>query len=243
MAYFVDSAETINDLVKTLECVFELDEIKEFIKNKLKTMDDEEVRCVCVQSAPLDHIIPNGAMKSILSHIPFQRTVKLVSKNFNVSLKTNEALNVEGNQTDWQSVVKQKGKEIKRLEDIMAETVRKHLTLIDDTKSHLKHLTDSISNAQDETTGSHEYCRNCMQLVPTEEMFECCGESFGLNQRCSQKNKECSNCIRDCESEDCEMRICSDCEFKETPCGMKVCDSCNDYHYKYCGCMNSSFYW
>lgn len=231
----MDSARNINDLVQTLGCAFELDEIKELIKNKLQNMDNEEVRCVCMQSVPLDYIISNDAMQSILSHIPFQRTVKLVNKNFNAVSKRNEALNLDSNQTDWLSVVKQKGKEIKRLEELMAETVRKHETLIDDTKLHLKQLVH-------ENTGSHEYCNKCRQLVPADEMEECCA-GYEESQVCSKKNKECSSCIMECESEDCDIRLCSECKFQTTTCGMEVCDNCHDYHYKYCGCTNNPMYW
>ena len=204
-------------------------------------MKQGEVRRVCIRSVPLDYIISDDVVQSVLSFLPYQSSLKAVSKNFNDLFTRNEALSLDHTETDWTLFVDEKRTEIKRLQTKMTDditTIRKEYeNLIRGTKLGLQIIMQPILREQ--VTARQmgirsgdlmAYCRTCLTKIRHRELKSC--------GHFSCHNMECSSCLRTCPDghEFCCTKYCRDCQFETMPCGDSICWHCKCYRHKQCPC-------
>ena len=141
----MDDVEDMDDLLAILKCAVDLDEMKDFIKNKLDQLEQEEVKRVCIQSVPLDYIISTDVLQSVLGFLPYQHSVKMVNKNFNALSKKNKPVSMDAERlktVDWTLVIQEKREEIKRMiqqrDHGMEQVKSKYDDLIRRSRSHLQ---------------------------------------------------------------------------------------------------------
>lgn len=243
---FVGDAEQADDLMGILRRILNLDEIKDLIENKLEKMEHEETKQVCIESIPLDYIISNDAIQSILSYIPHQNTVALVNKNFSALFQKNKLIRSAHEvhkEVDWTSVVQGKQEEIERISKMRDDELKSLKTKYDDIiqrfEDDLQATKDPILKQQEQDKPSHLYCRVCFDKVPSKDIFECAAGDWNYH-RCRYNNKQCRKCMQECIGNDeCGALYCQDCKFTKQQCGATLCDNCSDYHYKHCGCWEN----
>ena len=100
--------------------------------------------------------------------------------------KKNEVKAVEYSHTDWVAVVQEKQAEIKRIENQMADKIRKlemeHENIIESINADLESLKRTIPP-------SRVYCSGCLENVKFEDMVEC------VYCTGTKAFKGCHNCV------------------------------------------------
>lgn len=91
---FIDQASCASDLLKVLQCI-PLERIKEFVHNEMKTKNAEEIRSICVRSCPMDDIISNDVLQTVLSFVPHQSSNKMVNQTFKTLATRNQVIIIE----------------------------------------------------------------------------------------------------------------------------------------------------
>merc|ERR1711971_771035 len=142
------------------------DRVKEFVNAEMETKSTEEIRSICVQSCPMDHIVSDDAAQTILSFVPHQSSNKLVSKRFKRLVTRNEIMTLsqlsEGNM-EWSAFVEQKRKALRKnvkglrakRKDEIHQLQSKFDGLIDYA------LRDMNSVMQKSTDDHHQYKQMC----------------------------------------------------------------------------------
>lgn len=240
MQSFINNTENEDALVKIFASL-PLQSKKEMLSTKPQDLDQSDIRSSYFRSFPLDHVLSNDVVQSVLKFIPYQSSSKLVNTNFNTLMGKNDKSRVQTNETDWTAIVKTKKLEILRLEGIKYKFIRECNVLIEIFQSDLNKMTDAILEKPRDSNWTLLFCRACFKRKPIEDMAQCqkyLDGSYGpiadTDKQC--KNMECKDCIKDCGNyaQACETMYCGSCKFKTKECGILLCDWCSDYHAKNC---------
>lgn len=227
---FVDQAESMEELSGLLRLV-DLQKIKDLINAELETIDHDLSSAVCIRSSPIDLVLSNDAIQSILAFIPFQGSNKLISKNINALVAKNERA-LQCTQSDWDRVIQSKRYEIEVFERRKIEEMGSVQRKYEDAIQRARFDVERMLCGQEKNDSSVLYCRQCVAGMKVGEVMEC--------NDCAIR--ECVECIEGCD--ECADVYCSGCalrEFTTTRCGAKLCEGCLYHHDKECGCH--SRYW
>ena len=86
---FVSNAEGVNDLVPLLKRL-SLNQLKSVINHNLDQMEQGEIRTICVDSCLIDYALSKHAIVHILSFVPLQTSIGIVSHEFNELFAINQ---------------------------------------------------------------------------------------------------------------------------------------------------------
>merc|ERR1719203_1505748 len=87
----IDQAESADDLLQILRSI-PLTRLKDFVHSEMNIKTTDEVRSICVRSCPIDDILSNDAVQTMLSFLPHQSSNKLVSQRFKRLVIQNQAV-------------------------------------------------------------------------------------------------------------------------------------------------------
>lgn len=107
---FIEQADSADDLLQILRCI-PLERVKEFINTEMETKSEDEIRSICVGSCPMDHIVSDDAVQTVLSFVPHQSSNKLVSKRFKRLVTRNEIMTLSqlnSGVLEWPGFIEQK---------------------------------------------------------------------------------------------------------------------------------------
>lgn len=168
---FIDEAECADDLLNVLRCI-PLDRLKEIVHAEIRTQNAEEIRSVCVDSCPMDHILPNDAIQTVLSFTPHQSSNKLINKTFKKLVTRNQVVTkgqLGDDKEKWCAFVKEKRKELKLN---MKGFQRKRKKSVSKLQSNFNGIIDSALKEMDsllEQSPYHErenkICGHCLRIV------------------------------------------------------------------------------
>eukprot|EP01084_Bolivina_argentea_P279672 478139_1 len=79
MQTLVNHAENVNDLIGILQHIPLLN-LKGLINESLKLMNSNTIKSIYFQSCPINDIISDDVVKSMVSYIPYEQSLKYVNK-------------------------------------------------------------------------------------------------------------------------------------------------------------------
>ena len=188
----VNQAQNAIDLVHFLDLV-PLQNIKNLVFTEMRDADPVRVEAICVRSSPMDSILSNDAVQTILGFVPYQGSLKLLSKKFKSLAVKNERRLSECSQSDLDTLVNGKRDEIKRLKRLRTEETKqvesKYGGLIKIAEGDLLRLIGE-QETEDSKSKSGIFCRKCFMRKEADEIRRCWG--------CD--GTECGSCAKQCEN-------------------------------------------
>eukprot|EP01084_Bolivina_argentea_P075938 137615_1 len=87
----INKAQNAHDLVNIMNHI-PIESLKEFINDKLQSMNENKIREIYYGSASIHNIIPDDVIKSMINYIPYENSIQYVNKSFNNFSKLNSNL-------------------------------------------------------------------------------------------------------------------------------------------------------
>lgn len=248
---FVDETECVNDLLELLRLI-PLQKIKDVIIDELDTLNQSDAALMYIAACPMDHILSNDAIQSVLSYLPYQNSIRFVSTKFNTLHTENKQLSAPStmNQSDWSAVIKSKWNEMRILNKRWYREKRildsKYRALI----SANKRMVEKIFREHEEVVGADIEAHNDSNRRSWERdgpwggddgkaIPFCKGCKKLISDRCSMcpcaapgcKISLCEKCMHMCDGDDCVLAYCPKCEnssqrLKRTRFGDMLCEQC-----------------
>lgn len=215
--YHVSAESTVEKLLPFLNCV-PLQSIKDLINDHIQAASDGTMRSIYMRTSSIQATLSEDTIQWILKFIPYQDSVRFVSKEFKKLADRNKAIL----QRDSEHIIH------------VIKAIRWEMCAIESKRCQLdKQYNDLLKNKEKEINAlllRQHRCTACLQNISGSESFQCC--------KCPRV--VCSTCVVSCagasEWDECDRKACNEFEFFWTDCSKSVCDECKDRHLANCWC-------